>query len=227
MMLLDIPAIPGAAVRAVTVGVAVSCWNAAHAAFDKEAQTQFNRWHRNGGLAEGLEKWVGQTWQRAQETADVLHEAYEVLANSYPTTPQLDQFYNAVYPVPFHPTKGRYPGEAALEKATRTWEALRDRQNASMSRAKYLFLDGMGQGMEHVARRDTWWGAYMGVSAERTYALNRNFAQTGWDVNFGNRARTIQAAFTNAMKAAKTGELSRPAYPASLEMGKERIGTTR
>lgn len=197
-LLFDNPLVPGISLGVYTTSVRVVCQNTLNAGIDRAAEMRKISHHE--GAEKIIGEWLSGIYERALVTIDVMKEAYEILASTKVSEPQIRWIINETYPLPDKPKlSGNYRSSIEAREQRYVGNLSRVQRTRRLCHSLY---NGEGVGSDRVAAAGTAFGAWNAVAEMETYRRGADDKAAVAMMN-GDRANRTRRAFSLAMNVDK------------------------
>ncbi|HEX2905882.1 MAG TPA: DUF932 domain-containing protein [Phototrophicaceae bacterium] len=182
------PVHPGEAAGAYISHVRTVCQNTVRAAISA-ATREYTIPHRPGA-SDLLKVWIGEQWQAAQMTIEVINEAFDLLAKKPVKDVQVKWIAQSVYAMPGKPDP-EAPRIRPFEDVMKEWEREVER-TAELRDTVFEMYAGKGTGLDDPRMRGTAWSAYQAVCELESYRRGRISSAAQSLINGGRASRMQQ-----------------------------------
>lgn len=203
---VGIPVDGKSAATASESDVRVRCWNTFQLSLH-EASVAYRIFH-DRNVEENFRFFTLNLYQKFVETAAVVQEALNILANHKIRPGEGQKILDDAYPLPAMPKDDLR--KEVYDKRVDAWEVARDRTVDLRNFARDLYM-GKGTGLDTAATRGTAYGVFQAVvesenfrrGKEGNFSLGESTKATAESVLLGSRKDTIDRAFRAAMEVSK------------------------
>lgn len=162
-----------------------------------EMATEFYRIRHDAHAKERLASWLTDAMERALARAEILKEAFNVLADCQLVSSETEEVLAETYPMPRPPKEDAPPN--VMEQRLKAYEDSKVGILHRRASAMELF-EGRGTGMDLPATKGTAWGIYNSVVELEDYRRGRGDRAIAEDALFGGRAQAKARAFEACLR---------------------------